>query len=392
MANRRWIAVLVSGALLVSVAGCGSDDDAASGAQGADGTAKETVKIGHLGNLTGAAASLGVPYKKGLDLGVAEINASGFLDNAQLQVLTEDTGSTPTNAVTIFNEFERDGIPVTVSDGISPLALAVGPLANETKTVFLTGAGSGTPAEDFEFHLSDVKTQYEQLGPYLAKEGGPRVAAIVGTDNPAFQVLTANLKSGLEKAGASIVATESIEAADTNFSSVLTNIKKANPDVVFISTLAPTAGNILAQMDKMGGFQDVLKTVQSGVSRVVSEVAGPAAQGVVLRPAWAPGAPGSEEFVAAYKKANNNELPDTNAAFGYQSAWVIATAVKMILQAGEKVTGESLRSRIPAASQSPDMKEHGIIPDLVIPASGATTWPGVLSTFGKSGDIEAITS
>lgn len=394
MANRAWLAVAVSGTLVLT--GCGGSDDTAPDAQsqssGAGPAASQTVQIGHLANLTGPAASLGVPYKKGIDLCVDEINESGFVEGVAFEVLTEDTGSMPTNAVTIFNEFERDGVPVTVSDGISPIALAVGPLANDAEIVFLTGAGSGSPEEDFEFHLSDIKTQYDELGPYLVEEGGPRVAAIVGTDNPAFPVLTDNLQAGLQQAGGELVARESVEAGDTDFSSVLTNVRATNPDVVFISTLGDAAGNILAQMEQVGGFEDVLKTVQSGVSRVVADVAGPAAQGVVLRPAWSPGAPNSEDFVAAYKERYDGESPDTNSAFGCHSAWMIATAAKMAIADGVEITGEALRSRLPAASTSTEVEQNGLIPDLAIPAGGKATWPGVLSTFAESGDIEAVAS
>jgi len=392
MANRGCLALLVSGAMVLAAAGCGGSDDDASPASSSGSSGGKTVTIGHLANLTGAASSLGAPYKKGIDLALADIEADGFLKGvgASLQIKTEDTGSTPTNAVTIFNEFERDGVAVTVSDGISPIALAIDPLANESKIPFITGAGSGTPDDDYEFHLSDVKTQYDELAPYLVSKGGPRVAAIVGTDNPAFPLLTANLKAGLEKSGGQIVATETVESGDTDFSSVLTNLQKADPDVVFISTLADQAGNVLAQMQQVGGFDGVLKTVQSGVSRVVADVAGAGATGVVLRPAWAPGAPGSEDFVTRYEAANSGDSPDTNAAFGYQSGWIIATAVKKALEGGGPVTGEALRPLIAEASTSAEVKQHGIIPDLVIPASGATTWPGVLSNFTASGNIEAV--
>lgn len=386
MAKRGWLAAAVSAVLLLTAA-CGG----AGGGEGASGD-EQVVQIGHLANLTGAAAALGQPYKQGIDLALEEIESEGFLDEAgvSLEILTEDTNSTPTNAVTIFNEFEREGVPVTVSDGISPIALAVGPLANESEIVFLNGAGSGTEEEDFEFHLSDIRTQYEELAPYLVSEGGPRVAAIVGTDNPALPVLVDNLESALAGAGGELVARESVEADDSDFSSVLTNVRETNPDVVFISTLADQAGNVLAQLDRAGGFDDVLKSVQSGVSRVVADVAGPAAQGVVLRPAWSPGAPNSEEFVAAYQEAYDGASPDTNSAFGYHSAWVIATAISMAVEDGEEITGEAIRSRIPDAADSPEVEENGLIPDLVIPADGSATWPGVLSTFNENGDIEAL--
>lgn len=375
-----------------------SDDAAADdataddGEDAADDTGETTVvQIGHLGNLTGGAASLGVPYSEGIQLAVEEINASGVVEGVTFELVTEDTGSDPTNAVTIFNQFVQDGIPVTVSDGISQIALAVGPVANDAEVAFVTGAGSGSPEEDFEFHLSDIATQYAELAPVLVEEGGPRVAAILGTDNPAFPLLTDNLEAGLDEAGGEMVLRESFEPGTTDFSAALTNVQAADPDVVFVVALADTAGNIIAQMQQVGGFDDVLVTVQSGIDRTVFDIAGPAAEGVILRPAYSAGTPGSEEFVDLYQQAYD-ALPDTNSAFGWDTAWMIATATQMALADGEEITGEALRSRIPAASTSAELDERGVIPDLEIEASGTTFWPGVPSTFNSDGDIVAVES
>lgn len=421
MGFRRLIILFLALALIT--AACGGDDAADPGDEAADATEvapaadepaedteeetaddepaeeeatddapveEQVVQIGHLANITGPAASLGVPYTKGIELAVEQINASGYVEGVTFELLTEDTGSDPTNAVTIFNEFAAAGVPVAVSDGISPIALAIGPIANDEEITFITAAGSGSPEDDFEFHLSDIKTQYDEIGPYLVEEGGPRVAAILGTDNPAFPLLTDNMQAGVEAGGGEMVHRETFEPGTTDFSAALTNVSAADPDVVFVVALADTAGNIVAQMEQVGGFDDVLVSIQSGINRTVFDVAGSAAENVVFRPAFAAGVPGSEAFVEAYAEANDGELPDTNSAFGHDTAWIIATAVRMTLEDGEEITGEAIRARVPDASVSDEVAGNGVIPDMVLEASGVTTWPGVLSTFNSDGDIVAL--
>lgn len=370
------------------------DDDGGATEEG-DGEATATgdgqvVQIGQLGNLTGPAASLGEPYTKGITLAVEQLNSSNYVDGVTFELLTEDTGSDPTQAVTIFNQFAQAGVPVTVSDGISPIALAVGPIANDEEIAFVTAAGSGSPEEDFEFHLSDITTQYQEIAPYLVENGGPRVATILGTDNPAFPVLTDMMEAGLEAAGGEMIHRESFEPGTTDFSTALTNVAAQDPDVVFVVALADTAGNIVAQMDQLGGFDDVLLTIQSGINRDVWDIAGSAAEEAVFRPAYAAGAPGSEDFVEGYSAANDGELPDTNSAFGYDTAYIIATAVQMALDEGLEVNGDSIRQFVPAASTSAELDEVGVIPELTINADGSTTWPGVLATFNSDGYIVAL--
>src|SRR5699024_10818282 len=49
-----------------------------------------------------------------------------------------------------------------------------------------------------------------------------------------------------------VVATESYVAGDTDFSSILTNIKSSNPDVIFIADYYTEAGTIIKQAREMG--------------------------------------------------------------------------------------------------------------------------------------------
>lgn len=382
--NRRLIGGAVAVLVATALAACSSD--AGSGSSSST-SAKNQITIGQLAALTGSLSVVGKPVNEGLELAIKHINSSGYLKSvdASLKLDTQDDASDPTTGVTLFNQFAANGVPAVIESGASSVSLAVDPIANARKVVLIGNSASGTPADDYEFHTYDINTQFTKLGGYLVQKGGPRVAVFVQDFNPAYGVIAKNLSAAVVAAGGKIVTSQSVPKDATDFSTIITNIRATKPDVVFISALADTAGNLIAQMQKLGGLDGVLLASQSGVDKTVFDIAGDAATHLVMRPAWAP-----TSVAQLSKSPYDNVIRDTNTAFGYQLGWVVAIAIKQTLAAGDPVTGDAIRKRIPAASTSQDLATNGVIPDLVIKADGSSTWPGVLATFDKSGNIIAI--
>ena len=120
------------------------------------------VKVGLLGNLTGrAAASFGVPFKNGFELALADIAKSGVLTPTKTTITMQvlDTNSEVTKAVTAFNQFAQQRLPIVVSDSQSPIGQAIAPLANDSKITFLSGAGSQLENKGgYAFRLADLKS------------------------------------------------------------------------------------------------------------------------------------------------------------------------------------------------------------------------------------------
>jgi branched-chain amino acid transport system substrate-binding protein len=372
-------------ALSVVIAGCGSSGTSASGPTGG-----KTIKVGEMAHLSGTSAGpYGIPFDRGLKLGIDNVNSSNVLGNVKLKLDSHDVAGAVPAAVTQFNKFMQAGTTIIVSPNVTPIARAITPLAQQEKAFFLSGA---TVSEDVDhtFGLVDARSPEITFGKRVVALGHKRIAVIVDGDNPAFTTITDNFEHGLKDSGVSIAQRVTIGEKDSDFSSVISKVRQVNPDLVVFATLSDAAGNIMTQMKQAGGFDKVQMAGTVAWQQQVYTTAGSVAAGSVFPSYWIPGGPDTSGFLAKYQATYNTD-PTTYSALGYQAAWLIASAVQLASQRGQKVTGELVSTLISEAAGSPLVKEHGPIADFQEPASGFPQYPGVVATFSSNGKIVPLT-
>ena len=95
-------------------------------------SAQQTIRIGELNSYKAQPAFL-EPYKKGLDLGVEEVNAAGGVLGGKLACKPFDTKGDPADATAAANQMMASASPVMVI-GASPNAFVV-PAQSDIKTM-----------------------------------------------------------------------------------------------------------------------------------------------------------------------------------------------------------------------------------------------------------------
>src|SRR6185436_3040901 len=91
----------------------------------------QTIKIGELNSYKVFPAFL-EPYKKGMELALEEINASGGVLGRKLELVTRDDGGNPGDAVRVAEELiSREKVNVLMGTFASNVGLAVANLANQ---------------------------------------------------------------------------------------------------------------------------------------------------------------------------------------------------------------------------------------------------------------------
>src|SRR3954462_1518789 len=97
----------------------------------------QAIKIGELNSYKVFPAFL-EPYKKGWELAVEEINASGGVNGRKLEIVSRDDGGTPGDAVRVAEELiAREKASVLMGTFASNVGLAVSNLAAQRKVLFL---------------------------------------------------------------------------------------------------------------------------------------------------------------------------------------------------------------------------------------------------------------
>lgn len=325
--SRRAAAGCASALLVGSaLAGCASDSDG-------DGP----IKLALVGPLTGDAASYGLEVQNGINLAVDQINEDGGIDGREIEIDTFDDKCSPTDGATAANSvvggdyvavvgqvcsvavassipiYKRHDIPIVAAAASSPSLADLG----------YEGFNRVIPADDLA--VSNALTFATGVMDYK------RVGVLYSSDDYG-QSLAEVVKSAVGEQGAEAVAMETYTSGQTNdYSPMLANIAKADPDVFFLGGYDADMGAAVKQSARVFGDQEIPIVSNNNVQTAnFLELAGDAGEGTTLATVYAPENtfPGNEEFVTAYQEANDGNMPGTQAAMGYQSIQVLAAAIE----------------------------------------------------------------
>lgn len=373
-----------------SPGGSASPQSSASGPASTPTTPTSTITIGHVVSLTGPASSVfGIPLNNAVQLAIDDVNASGYLGNIRLEAKGIDDASVVANSVTAFNTLADEEIPLVLGSNLTPNMLAIAPIANDRKVIFLSIPSQGIPGENVDgylFHSQDATGPSVNQGRWLA-DNAKRVAAIVANDNPNLVAIGDGIARGMKERGsAGYVSLQSVKGTDTDFSSVLTNIREANPDAVVIVTVPEQGGNILRQM-QTAGFENVRKAGYISWTKVVTDVAGNAAVGAVFPTIWLSTAERSQPFVTAYEAKYGVE-PSSYSALAYQTIWWVATAIKLADSADP--TAAELKAQLAPAAESADFASRKLIDDWKLVPPVGVSIAGIMVTFNESGEVVVV--
>ena len=122
-----------------------------------------------------------------------------------------------------------------------------------------------------------------------------------------------------------MIATETFQGGDTDFSEQLTRIQTLNPDVIFVSCLSPEKPGILTQGHQLGISAPFIVRTLTGEE---VQAAGAAAEGAMTFIGWgaAVDTPGNQVFVENYSAKFGME-PNNYAARSYATLHILAEAI-----------------------------------------------------------------
>ena len=287
-------------------------------------------QTGHLG--PGEFGPGALVMENGFNMALEEINNSQLSD-VRLKFIIEDDQSTVEGAVEAFNKLiHQDKVSVILGVWTSHVARSVFPIAQENRVVAFSPvvvASDLTAIGDFIFRASHSTEVSIPGGVKVTQEklGYQRVATINDMVDHASRDGNAVFKKTFADSGIEVVAEETFETGETDFSAQLTRIKESNPDAIFVSAQQIEVIEILTQGRQLGIPPEIpfITTVLS-VDEIQS--AGDAAEGAITFTSWVSTAdtPGNQAFVQNYTAKYGME-PSVWAAQPYAAVYILAKAI-----------------------------------------------------------------
>jgi len=172
--------------------------------------------------------------------------------------------------------------------------------------------------------------------------------------------LTANIKKfAKENDKVKIVAHEHITPGDSDFTAVLTKLKRINPDVIYLSVYQPEASKMIQQVRKLG-LEATFISEDAVYHPKFLEIGGPSAEGVYLTFAKAPETPEREEFIKTYKEMWKADFVGSYANYAYDAAMMALAAVEKAGTAKADALQKTLRENTwPGITGDIKFDEHG---------------------------------
>lgn len=217
----------------------------------------DTLKIGLVASQNGDLRPWGADSVYGARLAISEINDAGGINGKKVELLVEDSNSSPEQGKTAAEKLGGSGIQVMVGEVASGITRQMADVAF-SKGIPLIAVGATNPditkgkANIFRVCYTDdlqgpvmAKFAYEELG--LKK-----IAVLTDQAQPYSVGLSASFVEKFKALGGEIVSQQDYKSKDTQFGAQLTNLRQFSPDGMFLSGYFNEVGPIVKQAVQAG--------------------------------------------------------------------------------------------------------------------------------------------
>jgi branched-chain amino acid transport system substrate-binding protein len=208
---------------------------------------KETIELGSILSLTGAASSWGEAAQNGINLAVKDVNDNGGVLGKELRVIYEDDQSSPTKTVTSFKKLtEVNEIQFIIGPSWTKFGLAIKELVNN-EVVVSPSLGGKDFNEGNEYAFNTRQHDYilsKSLAEYVYSKGY-RTVAVLSVNDPYNKEQADEFKRVFKNLGGIVkyVFEPTIEQTD-----VRTDLLKVKSDSTIEALVATTGATPLTSL------------------------------------------------------------------------------------------------------------------------------------------------
>ncbi len=295
------------------------------------------IVIGSILDTSGGMAAAGLATVWGADYAVNEINANGGINGKKLKIVHYDVKGDPNEAINAYNRLvDQDGAVAVVGPGLSNIGIAVAPIAEEKKVPIVghfmderctTNEQTGEKWNYMFLAEPSCNQQAEAIASYAVEKLPIETVGILFDSSNAYSVTHAEpFAAYCEENGVKVVASESFGKDAKDYKAQLSKIIAANPDAIFVPAYVQQNALAYVQIRQLGYTGMILgnNTYNTPFDAL--------AEGTTVENLYflfnVDYSSEYTKFLGDAYRAEKNEEPFINSAFGYDAVAIIANGLK----------------------------------------------------------------
>jgi len=218
----------------------------------------EVLKIAMVAPMTGDNAQNGVRLERGAKMCIEDYESSGKLGNKTIQLDIYDDKNDTKEAVNIANKILAEGDYAFVYGPFSSgNGLAIAEIFDEEQMVLISPTVSHADfISEYNYTFRVGQLNYYEgiyIAKYCAQKWGAKKIAGIYVNTDWGVTMSGPFEQTCKDQGMEVVANESFISGQTkDFSSILTSIKNAGADTIYIMAMYEDTGKILRQIYELG--------------------------------------------------------------------------------------------------------------------------------------------
>ncbi|OHV82293.1 ABC transporter substrate-binding protein [Rhizobium sp. LCM 4573] len=296
--------------------------------------AQEVVKVGLILPMTGPFASTGRQVSAGAKT-FMEMKGNTVAGKTVELIIRDDAGVADQTRRIAQELVVNEGVQVLAGGGLTPLAMAVAPVATQAKVpMVVTSAGTAaiTKASEFITRTSGTLPQYSlPVGTWAAQNGIRKVVTLVSDYGPGLDAEKWFTKEFTSKGGEVSEAVR-VPLQNPDFAPFLQRVRDAKPDAVFVFLPSGVGSLFMKQFADRGLAEAGIKLIATGdvTDDDILNSMGKPALGTITGHFYATAhdSPENKAYVDAFEKANNGMRPNFMSVGGYDSMALIYAALE----------------------------------------------------------------
>jgi len=311
--------------------------------------APKILKVAILAPLSGPVPTFGISTRDGALLAIDEWNAKGGVLGMKITPIVEDSQCTPDPAVNAANKvINQDKVHYIIGEVCSKASIPISEIANAAKVIQMSSTSTNAnvtvdkngKTKAYIFRACFIDPFQGKVGARFAVNNLKVKNAFIFSDqsNDYVKGLAEAFEATFTSLGGKIVGKENYTGTDTDFSAILSKVKVAKPDVVYL----PDYYNVVNLVTKQAKEKGITATFMGGDGWDSADLDKKTAEGGYYSLHYSPDDQRPEvlTFLKAYgdkykDAAGKASIPDALAGLAYDATNLLLTGIK---NAGEDNT------------------------------------------------------